>query len=101
MWGPPQPLEPLGRAVLRVDEHGLRFGSLDIPAPAIRTVSTERADTLQVAVAGAMWHFRPEGGSVFRLQWMLEAGMGPRRAPARRSAPGAPAARPGAGAGRR
>jgi 1-acyl-sn-glycerol-3-phosphate acyltransferase len=101
VWGPPQPLEPLGRALLRVDEHGLRFGSLDIPARAVRTVSTERADTLQVAIDGAMWHFRPEGGSVFRLQWTLEAAMSARRAPSPRPAPGAPAARPGDGTGRR
>ena len=61
--------------------------SLDVPAAALRTVSTERADTLQVAVDGAMWHFRPEGGSVFRLQWMLEAVMGPRRRASHRAAP--------------
>jgi hypothetical protein len=88
--------------LLRVDEHGLRFGSLEIPAGAIRTVSTERADTLQVAVAGAMWHFRPESGSVFRLQWMLEAAMRCRQAPPSRTQPDAAAARPaGPGAGRR
>jgi len=95
MWGPPRPLEPRGRALLRVDAHGLRFGGLEIPAGAIRTVSTERADTLQVATAEAMWHFRPEGGSVFRLQWMLEAGRGPRRVAAARPATPALVARLG------
>ena len=92
-WGPPQPLVPLGRGMLRVDASGLRFGDLEIPAAALRTVSTERADTLQVAVDGAMWHFRPEGTSVFRLQWMLEAVMSRRRLPAERPATGALAAR--------
>ncbi len=93
VWGPPKPLEPIGRARLRVDESGLRFGVLEIPAAALRTVSTERADTLQVAVDGAMWHFRPEGASVFRLQWTLETVMPPRRRCAARPAAGALTAR--------
>jgi 1-acyl-sn-glycerol-3-phosphate acyltransferase len=95
VWGPPQPLQSLGRAALRVDEHGLRFGDLEIPAAALRTVSTERADTLQVAVEGAMWHFRLEGGSVFRLQWMLEAVMPRHHPPVERKATHALAARLG------
>lgn len=77
-WGPPRPLEPLGRATLRLDPGGLRWGALEIPLPAIRSVSTERADTLQVATAEGMWQFRLARGSVFRLhraleRWRLEA----------------------------
>jgi len=83
MWGPPRPLEPRGRALLRVDAHGLRFGGWR-SRRGRSAQSDERADTLQVGTAEAMWHFRPEGGSVFRLQWMLEAGRGPRRVAAAR-----------------
>jgi hypothetical protein len=104
LWGPPQPLASLGRAALRVDGTGLRFGSLVIPKADLRTVSTERADTLQVATAEGMWHFRPDGASVFRLQWMLEAVMPPRRPVAGRLPSRALAARLGViapGAGRR
>jgi hypothetical protein len=72
MFGPIAPLEPLGDGDLEVGPDGLRFGDLRVPLDRIRTLTTERADTLQVATAEAMWQFVLEGGSAFRLQRALE-----------------------------
>ncbi|HOX47242.1 MAG TPA: 1-acyl-sn-glycerol-3-phosphate acyltransferase [Myxococcota bacterium] len=70
--GPLRPLRPLGRDVLEVGPDGLAFGELRLRAAVIRTITTERADTLQVATLEGMWQFRPEVGSAFRLQLELE-----------------------------
>lgn len=72
MFGPILPLEPLGEGDLRVGPEGLCFGELRISSAAIRTTSTERADTLQVATAEGMWQFRLSHGSAFRLQLALD-----------------------------
>ena len=68
MYGRIGPLEPLGAAELTVGPTGVRFGELDIPIDRIRTTSTERADTLQLASSDTMWQLRPATASVFRLQ---------------------------------
>ena len=60
MWGPIQALEPLGRARRCVGPDGLRFGELFVPVGDVRTVSTERADTVQVATAWEMYPFKPD-----------------------------------------
>jgi len=44
----------------------------------IRSVTTERADTLQVATAIAVWQFRPSDMSVFRLYQIVMVWAKPR-----------------------
>jgi 1-acyl-sn-glycerol-3-phosphate acyltransferase/isoprenylcysteine carboxyl methyltransferase (ICMT) family protein YpbQ len=68
VFGPIRPLEPLGNGQLHIDRTGLRFGELFLPIEAIRSATTERADTLQVATDEEMWQFRNEATSPFRLQ---------------------------------
>lgn len=73
--GPIRPLEPLGDGTLRLTRDALTFtphtaGSfapLTIPMRQIRSATTERADTLQIATAAGAWQFRPLDMSVFRL----------------------------------
>ena len=79
--GPAVPLEPMGDGTLRLDRDGLRFGALAVPWPETRSVTVERADTLQVATSGAMWQFRLRAGSAFRLheaaaRWRRVGGCG-------------------------
>ena len=71
--GPVRPLKPLGQASLRLDRTGISFDGLNLPQAEIKSVTTERADTLQVARAKAMWQFRPDSASVFRLKNALDA----------------------------
>jgi len=68
VFGPILPLEAIGSGVLRIDRTGLRFRDLYLPLDAIRTATTERTDTLQVATEDGMWQFRNESVSPFRLQ---------------------------------
>jgi 1-acyl-sn-glycerol-3-phosphate acyltransferase len=72
MFGPIEALQQLGAGVLTIELSGLRFGELFIAIDDIRNVSTERADTLQVATRDGMWQFQPQHDSVFRLQALLE-----------------------------
>ena len=59
-------LEPLGAGELEIDADALRFEDLTVPIDHIQRVTTERADTLQVATIDRMWQFRPERESAFR-----------------------------------
>jgi 1-acyl-sn-glycerol-3-phosphate acyltransferase len=68
MYGPIEPLLPLGFGALVIDGETLRFGELTLPLTDVRSTSTERADTLQVATREGMWQFRLVAGSAFRLQ---------------------------------
>jgi 1-acyl-sn-glycerol-3-phosphate acyltransferase len=68
VFGPIEPLVPLGEGRLVVTPRAVSFGDLSIPLADVRTASTERADTLQLATATAMWQFRLRDGSAFRLQ---------------------------------
>lgn len=72
MFGPIRPLAPLGAGELRADREALDFGELRIAYAAIRTTSTERADTLQIATRDAMWQFRFAAGSAFRFQGAVD-----------------------------
>lgn len=54
-----------------------RRRKLAVPAAAIHRVTTERADTLQVATGDAMWQFMPDAASVFRLHHALRRWIGP------------------------
>jgi hypothetical protein len=72
MFGPIRPLAPLGAGELRADREALGFGELRIAYVAIRTTSTERADTLQVATRDVMWQFRFAAGSAFRFQCAVD-----------------------------
>ncbi len=65
-------MEPLGEGVLRVDPKRLTFRDLEIRLVDIRSATTERADTLQVATRTRMWQFRLRGGSAFRLKSALD-----------------------------
>lgn len=69
--GPLRPLTPLGDGLLRIDETGLMFDEVSLPLSEIRSVTTERSDTLQVATRKAMWQFVPNT-SVFRLKNALD-----------------------------
>lgn len=86
----PEPLEPMGAGELVAGPEELRFGELRLPLSEVRTVTVERADTLQVATLDRMWQFRLEAGSAFRLQNALLKWKGPAPAPERapRRAPG-------------
>ena len=72
MFGPIHPLRPLGEGELRLDPERLTFGGLEVSLADLRYVTTERADTLQVATATGMWQFRPTEGSAFRLKNALD-----------------------------
>lgn len=70
--GPIRPLEPLGEAELCLDSDGLRFQHLFVTLASIRSVTVERADTLQIATTSQMWQFRVSArGSAFRMQLAL------------------------------
>ena len=60
------PLEPLGAGELEVDADALRFEDLAVPIDRMQCVTTERADTLQIATIDRMWQFRPQRESAFR-----------------------------------
>jgi hypothetical protein len=68
-----RPLRRLGRGELIIEPSGLRCESLNLDLAAVRTVTVERGDTLQVATEHAMWQFRlvDEQASAFRLQYAL------------------------------
>ncbi len=83
-FGPIAPLVRLGEDWLEITPNALRFGGLAVPLASLRTTSTERTDTLQVATADEMWQFRMREGSVFRLQRALDRWRG---APTRRRRP--------------
>jgi 1-acyl-sn-glycerol-3-phosphate acyltransferase len=70
--GPIGPMEPLGEGELRVDPKRLTFRDLEVRLADIRSATTERADTLQVATRTRMWQFRLQGGSAFRLKNALD-----------------------------
>jgi len=72
MFGPLEPLEPLGEGALEVGCDGLRFRELFVLLDAVRVCNTERCDTLQVATTDQMWQFRLKEGSAFRLQLAVE-----------------------------
>jgi 1-acyl-sn-glycerol-3-phosphate acyltransferase len=78
VFGPIGPLDPLGEDRLEITPESLRFGAWTTPLTAIRSTSTERTDTLQVATADEMWQFRLREGSVFRLQRALDRWRGAR-----------------------
>jgi hypothetical protein len=95
--GPILPLVSLGEGLLVLTPTTITFGDLAIPVSALRSATTERADTLQLATATAMWQFRPAEASVFRLQaavsaWIRRGRAGPAgRRPAPAEAPNEPA----------
>lgn len=68
LFGPIRPLEPVFEGPVEVGPDGVGFGDTRIPLDAVREVSTERADSLQLATADELWELRLERGSVFRLQ---------------------------------
>jgi 1-acyl-sn-glycerol-3-phosphate acyltransferase len=72
VFGPIGPLDPLGEDRLEITPRTLRFGGRTIPLTELRSTSTERTDTLQVATADEMWQFRLREGSVFRLQRAID-----------------------------
>ena len=72
LFGPILPLEPHSEGPVEVGPDGVRFGDTRIPLAAIRQVSTERGDSLQLATADELWELRVEGGSVFRLQLAVD-----------------------------
>lgn len=72
MAGPIRPLVPLGEGRLVVTPQVVSFQDLSIPLASLRSSSTERADTLQLATSRGMWQFRVREGSVFRLQRAID-----------------------------
>lgn len=72
VYAPIGPLVPLGEGKLVITPRALSFGALSIPLTSLRTTSTERTDTLQIATDSAMWQFRLREGSVFRLQRAID-----------------------------
>lgn len=86
MVGPIQPLEPVGDGTLHLTHETLTFTphtvglftALTIPIRQIRSATTERADTLQIATAKMVWQFRPDDMSVFRLHRIIMAWAEPR-----------------------
>ncbi len=79
LFGSITPLADLGEGDLCLDRSRLSFRELTVPLPEIRSATTERSDTLQVATATGMWQFRPTEGSAFRLknaldQWLCAVG---------------------------
>lgn len=79
MVGPIHPMEPLGDGMLRITRDTLTFtpctaGSfapLTVPLRQIRSATTERADTLQIATTESAWQFKPVEMSVFRLHQII------------------------------
>lgn len=67
MFGTIRPLEPRGEGILVLDSEALRFGDLELSLAAVRSTTTERADTLQVATREDLWQFRLLEGSAFRF----------------------------------
>ncbi|HZC06264.1 MAG TPA: 1-acyl-sn-glycerol-3-phosphate acyltransferase [Ktedonobacterales bacterium] len=84
--GPIRPLEPIGAGSLHLSREALTFtphapsacAPVSIPMWRIRSVTTERADTLQVATATSVWQFQPSGASAFRLYQIVMAWASPR-----------------------
>lgn len=84
--GPIRPLQPLGAGTLRLSRETLTFtpsltasfAPLTVPMRQIRSATTERADTLQVATRTMVWQFRPVGMSVFRLHRIVMTWAKPR-----------------------
>ncbi|HEU5347588.1 MAG TPA: 1-acyl-sn-glycerol-3-phosphate acyltransferase [Ktedonobacterales bacterium] len=76
-----RPLEPVGVGTLRLTHEALTFmphmsdspAPLTIPMRRIRSATTERADTLQIATGKEVWQFKPEAMSVFRLHQIVMA----------------------------
>jgi protein-S-isoprenylcysteine O-methyltransferase Ste14 len=79
-----EPLEDIGETTLRIDERGLSFLELRIPWAELRSTSTERADTLQIASSELMWQLRSDRYSPFRLQRMIDRRRARERADPRR-----------------
>jgi 1-acyl-sn-glycerol-3-phosphate acyltransferase len=82
VFGPIQALSSLGSGTLKLTAGSVQFGDLMVPMVDLRSVTTERSDTLQIATSTAMWQFRFDGPGAFRshnalLRWMPRA-----RAPA-------------------
>lgn len=80
--GPIKPLQAIPSNTLAISRRGLTFGELEIPLHTLRSITTERADTLQVATSKSMWQFRPKNISVFRIkaaldQWLQPAHLAP------------------------
>jgi len=81
-----RPLESVGTGTLRLTHIELTFtpdtlGSLaphTIPMRQIRSATTERADTLQVATGKEVWQLKPQAMSVFRLHQIVLAWAAPR-----------------------
>ncbi len=71
MFGPIEPLVPLGTVALEVGPRGLTFDGRTLASQEVRSVGVERNDTLQVATREGMWQFRLAAGSVFRLELAL------------------------------
>jgi 1-acyl-sn-glycerol-3-phosphate acyltransferase len=90
------PLRDEGEVRLRLDPGGLRWAGHALAAADVRSTSTERADTLQVAARGGeMWQFVIAGVSPFRLRIALDrlrgvVTPGVPRAPAGRAPPARP-----------
>lgn len=76
LTGPPEPLVDDGDATLRIDADGLRWGDHHLAPDAVRSTTTERADTLQVATADAMWQFTTATASPFRMRLALDRARG-------------------------
>lgn len=72
MYGPIEPLEHVGDGELLVSQEGLRCLNRRWPLDQIRSTSTERNDTLQIATDEGMWQFRMRSCSPFRLQRALD-----------------------------
>lgn len=83
MFGPPAALEPMGEGTLELNESGVAFESAHgrVELTQVRSASTERADTLQVATRSEMWQFVVAEGSAFRLQRAVRLVPAPARRP--------------------
>jgi 1-acyl-sn-glycerol-3-phosphate acyltransferase len=71
-YGVIKPLQQLSANTLTLSRKGISFAGLELPLETLRSVTTERADTLQVATSRSMWQFRPQTISVFRLKATLD-----------------------------
>lgn len=67
MYGPIEPVVLVARGRVAVTPDGIAFDGGQVSLRAVRRVSTERADTLQLATRAAMWQVRVTEGSAFRL----------------------------------
>jgi 1-acyl-sn-glycerol-3-phosphate acyltransferase len=89
MFGPIRPLQFVGSGTLHLGPNRLRFDDLlELPIESIRSTTTERADTLQLATNNGMWQFRLQGVSPFRLQRALDHWRGATSTEPRRRPPG-------------